>query len=282
MFVGYVSVSRNFTSKRVRKLKENSQKGSSPRPLSQVTLTRADAPGSLSRAGQGWPPPQGFLFSLGASWLQALLPRDAAAGPSLPLVVQGSPHPRQLPARTYAGRSGQREPEGWTPPALAGSELGLPELGKAGLSRTRQALGEGAQRDRTQLGGRRGATVTKGSSGTVEPRSSGQRGHLKAHHAAGSRPRGGDPAPSPALGSPGSPRPLSPPSQQVPLPPGGGVCKPTSEAGPTCSPQDPNLLSVPRSTAWGDQGGGVEPVLRGLFFLINEHLRPHAKSCNPA
>ena len=273
MFVRHVSVSRNFTSKRVRKLKENSQEGPSPRPLSQVTLTRADVPGSLGQVGQGpatspGPPlqPRSFLAP-------SPPPQDAAAGLGLPLVVQGSPHPRQLPARTYARRSGQREPEGWTPPALAGSEL-LPELGKAGLSRTRQALGEGAQRDRTQLGG--GATVTKGSSGTVEPRSSGQRGRLKAHQATGSRPR------DPALGSPGSLRPLSPPSQQIPLPPGGGVCKPTSEAGPTCSPQDPNLLSALRSTAWGDQGGGAEPVLRGLFFLINEHLRPHAMSCNPA
>lgn len=100
------------------------------------------------------------------------------AGLGLPLVVQGSPHPSQLPARTYSGRSRQRELEGWTSAALAGSEPGLPELGKAGLSRTRQALGEGAQRDQTQLGGRRRGTVTKESSGTVEPRSSGQQGHL--------------------------------------------------------------------------------------------------------
>lgn len=38
---------------------------------------------------------------------------DAPAGLGLPLVVQGSPHPSQLPVRTYLGRSGQRELEGW-------------------------------------------------------------------------------------------------------------------------------------------------------------------------
>lgn len=111
MFVGYVSVSRNFTSKRVRKLKENSQKGSSPRPLSQVTLTRADALGSLSRAEQGWPPPQGFLFSLGASWLQALLPRTPRPALASRLSYKAAPtlvSSRPGPTRGGAGRGNLR------------------------------------------------------------------------------------------------------------------------------------------------------------------------------
>lgn len=203
------------------------------------------------------------------------------AGLGLPLVVQGSPHPSQLPARTYSGRSGQRELEGWTSAALAGSEPGLPELGKAGLSRTRQALGEGAQRDQTQLGGRRRGTVTKESSGTVEPRSSGQRGHLKAHHVTASRPRGGDPVPQPRLGERGSPRPLSPPSQQILLPPQGSA-NPRVRLGPRAPPR--TLIFCLCCPAQHGVGGvrGTEQMLRGLFFLINDSLRPHAKSCNPA
>ena len=203
MFVRHVSVSRNFTSKRVRKLKENSQEGPSPRPLSQVTLTRADVPGSLGQVGQGpatspGPPlqPRSFLAP-------SPPPQDAAAGLGLPLVVQGSPHPRQLPARTYARRSGQREPEGWTPPALAGSEL-LPELGKAGLSRTRQALGEGAQRDRTQLGGGGdGDKRVVRDSGATVIRTAGAPESTSGDRVTASRPRPGEPrlteTPEPAL-----------------------------------------------------------------------------------
>ena len=99
--------------------------GHLPRASSPASELLGSKPSSPGRCGRPWAPPR----------------------------RSRQPPPRQLPARTYAGRSGQREPKGWTPPALAGSELGLPELGKAGLSRTRQALGEGAQRDRTQLGG---------------------------------------------------------------------------------------------------------------------------------
>lgn len=163
----------------------------------------------------------------------------------------------------------------------AGSEFGLPELGKAGLSRTRQALGEGAQRDRTQLGGRRwgdgdkrvirdsGATVIW-TAGAPEITS---RDRVMASQW---RPC----PPSPALGSRGSPRPLSPPSQQIPLPPRGSG-NPRVRLGPRAPPRILIFcLCCPAQRGGG--GGGTEQVLRGLFFIINDNLCPHAKSCNPA
>ena len=144
---------QKFHIKACQKIKELPRGAFAIAHLTGEDLTRADDPGSQSRAVQDPASSPGLPLQPRSILAPSPPPQDGPAGLGLPLVVQGSPHPSQLPARTYSGRSGQRELEGWTSAALAGSEPGLPELGKTGLSRTRQALGEGAQRDRTQLWG---------------------------------------------------------------------------------------------------------------------------------
>lgn len=155
------------------------------------------------------------------------------------------------------------------------------------LSRNRQALGEGARRDWDTAVG-----VTKGSSGTAEPRSSRELGHLKSTSQNKSRPRCGDPSP-PAppwracARHPAHLRPLPAPT----LP----SLRTDSAAGrllwrlqtrkqgwahmlPHRTPSLPPVPAAQRTT-------GQEGSRRSAFFffsLINECLNPHAKSYNPA
>ena len=164
-----------------------------------------------------------------------------------------------------------------------GSELGASRgpdwLGRAVLSRSRQALGEGARRDWDTVVG-----VTEGSSGTVEPRSSRELGHLKSTSQNKSRPRCGDPSPPappwracarhPAhLRQPPAqsashrslPQP-SPHSEQILQPAASsGACKRTNKAGPTCSPQDPGCSVHPCRPA--QHWAGREQVLSTFFFF---------------
>lgn len=86
---------------------------------------------------------------------------------------KGRHHPRQLLAWFCSGRGGGSVRVG-SLLLQSDSELRPVRLGKGVPLGTWQALGEGAQRDQDTAVG----LGTKGSSGTVEPRSSRELGHL--------------------------------------------------------------------------------------------------------